>query len=53
MISFSYKSVSAMYIDKCSVSSRLSERFQLTAITLGKTIAPASGFHHQIVHSFG
>ena len=36
-----------------SVSHRLLERFQLTAITLRKMIALTSGFHHQIVHSFG
>ena len=32
-----------------SISGQLSEKFQLTAITLRKTIAPTSNFHHQIV----
>ena len=36
-----------------SVSHRLSERFQLIAIALGKIITLAFDFHHQMVHSFG
>ena len=40
-------------LSSVSISGQLSERFQLTAITLRKTNAATFGFHHQIVHSFG
>ena len=39
-------------VNPISVSCRLSERFQLTALTLRKTISPISGFHHLLIVHF-